>query len=214
MEKKSNRNSLLARLASSMFASWTTVASVAVAAVAVVLTLAHLGRDTSASLGSDEKIDPTPTLVTSMKSIGQWEFMAIADEEIVDTVRHGFFSDDELVRIYYGTLRIGVDLSQASDSWVARDGDSVTVTLPPVKLLDPNFIDEGRTKSFFESGTWSNADRAALYDRARRAMIARCVTPANLRAAEQNAAGQMSRLMLSLGFKKAGVRFEKHAENQ
>ena len=214
MEKKSNRNSLLARLASSMLASWTTVASVAVAAVAVVLTLAYLGRDTSATLGSDEKIDPTPTLVTSMKSIGQWEFMAIADEEIVDTVRHGFFSDDELVRIYYGTLRIGVDLSQASDSWVARDGDSVTVTLPPVKLLDPNFIDEGRTKSFFESGTWSNADRAALYDRARRAMTARCVTPANLRAAEQNAASQMSRLMLSLGFKKAGVRFEKRTENQ
>ena len=214
MEKKSNRNSLLARLASNMLASWTTVASVAVAAVAVVLTLAYLGRDTSATLGSDEKIDPTPTLVTSMKSIGQWEFMAIADEEIVDTVRHGFFSDDELVRIYYGTLRIGVDLSQASDSWVARDGDSVTVTLPPVKLLDPNFIDEGRTKSFFESGTWSNADRAALYDRARRAMTARCVTPANLRAAEQNAASQMSRLMLSLGFKKAGVRFEKRTENQ
>ena len=214
MEKKSNSNSLLARLASSMLASWTTVAAVAVAAVAVVLTLTYLGRDTSATLGSDEKIDPTPTLVSSMKSIGQWEFMAIADEEIVDTVRHGFFSDDELVRIYYGTLRIGVDLSQASDSWVERDGDSVTVTLPPVKLLDPDFIDEGRTKSFFESGTWSNADRAALYDRARRAMIARCVTPANLRAAEQNAAGQMSRLMLSLGFKKAGVRFERHTGNQ
>lgn len=192
---------------------------VAVLAAAVALTARHYinkvsSTSTAPAVVKDDRIDITPSQIRSIEQIGEWSFLEVDDEELIDTVRHGFFSDDELVRIYYGTLRIGVDLSQASDSWVARDGDSVTVTLPPVKLLDTNFIDEGRTKSFFESGTWSNADRAALYDRARRAMTARCVTPANLRAAEQNAASQMSRLMLSLGFKKAGVRFEKHAENQ
>lgn len=207
MEKKSNRNSLLARLASSMFASWTTVASVAVAAVAVVLTLAYLGRDTSASLGSDEKIDPTPTLVTSMKSIGQWEFMAIADEEIVDTVRHGFFSDDELVRIYYGTLRIGIDMKEAHEGWLYMDGDTLRAILPQVRLLDANFIDEARTRSFIETGKWTHQDRKAMYERAVRRMKRRCLTPQNYEAARENARRQFEQMLRGMGFERVAVGF-------
>ena len=41
----------------------------------------------------------TPSEIESIRRIGQWEFMAINDEELVDTVRKGFFSDDHLVRI-------------------------------------------------------------------------------------------------------------------
>ena len=128
---------------------------------------------------------------------------------MIDTVRHGFFSDDELVRIYYGTLRLGIDMSQADADWIAHSGDSVTVTLPPVKLLDTRFIDEARTKSFFESGKWSNDDRAELYTRAQHAMMKRCLTPANYRSAEQNATSQMRSLMLQLGFKKVDVKVGK-----
>ena len=53
----------------------------------------------------------TPSQIESIRRIGQWEFMSINDEELVDTIRKGFFSDDHLVRIYYGTLRLGIDLS-------------------------------------------------------------------------------------------------------
>ena len=199
MEKRNNSRGLLSRIMGNIFASWTLVAAAAAAAVAIVLTLVHLNRNTTISIGSDNRIDPTPTLIASMKSIGEWEFLSISDEEMIDTVRHGFFSDDELVRIYYGTLRLGID----------HNGDSVTVTLPPVKLLDTRFIDEARTKSFFESGKWSNDDRAELYTRAQHAMMKRCLTPANYRSAEQNATSQMQSLMLQLGFKKVAVKVGK-----
>ena len=84
-----------------------------------------------------------------------------------------------------------------------------TPCMPPVKLLDTRFIDEARTKSFFESGKWSNDDRAELYTRAQHAMMKRCLTPANYRSAEQNATSQMRSLMLQLGFKKVAVKVGK-----
>lgn len=85
---------------------------------------------------------------------------------MIDTVRKGFFKDDELIRIYYGTLRLGFDMSEAKADWIKADKDTLVITLPKIKLLDENFIDEARTKSFFESGSWSDKDRADMYKRA------------------------------------------------
>ena len=99
----------------------------------------------------DDKIDITPTQVLAMKEIGEWEFLSIENEEMIDTVRKGFFKDDELIRIYYGTLRLGFDMSEAKADWIKADKDTLVITLPKIKLLDENFIDEARTKSFFES---------------------------------------------------------------
>lgn len=155
----------------------------------------------------------TPTQIRSIENIGEWEFLSVADEELVDTVRHGFFSDDELVRIYYGTLRIGIDLHKVSDNWLQPHGDSVHVTLPPVCLLDSNFIDEARTLPVFESGKWSNADRETLYQKARRAMLRRCLTPEHLKQAGDMAEEQISGLMRTLGFAKVGVTLTKNDEN-
>ena len=57
------------------------------------------------SISADQRIDITPTQIQHIQDIGQWEFLAINDEELIDTVSRGFFSDSELVRIYYGTVR-------------------------------------------------------------------------------------------------------------
>ena len=141
------------------------VAVIAVAVLAAFFWVGHTAHNSTVSIGSDKKIDITPEQIRSIKAIGQWEFLSVTDEELVDTVRRGIFSDDHLVRIYYGTLRFGVDLGQAKPGWIVASGDSVTVTLPPISLLDHDFIDEARTKSFFESGRWSAADREALYRR-------------------------------------------------
>ena len=140
-------------------------------------------KKSSLSIGVDEKIDCTPNIVDRMRAIGQWEFLTVSDEELIDTVRKGFFSDDELVRIYYGKLRLGIDLSNCSEDWIMQKDDTVYVTIPEIRLLDQNFIDEARTKSFFESGKWSNADRQAMYDRARERMIRRCMNPEKKRTA-------------------------------
>ena len=101
-----------------------------------------LNNSNSISVNVDQHIDITPQQIQSIQSIGQWEFLAINDEEIVDTVRERFFSDNELVRIYYGTLRLGIDLHKAKPRWLRVENDSVVVaTLPNIELLDRNFID-------------------------------------------------------------------------
>ena len=158
-------------------------------------------KDNSVEIAVDDKINDTPTQIESIRDIGEWEFLSISNEELVDTVRKGLFSDDHLVRIYYGTLRLGINMHQASPNWLTVRGDTVKAILPKVGLLDKNFIDEARTKSFYESGKWKAQDREALYRKAYRQMLHRCMTPDNLRTARENAEAQFKQLFLSMGFK-------------
>lgn len=151
----------------------------------------------------------TPSEIESIRRIGQWEFMSINDEELVDTVRKGFFSDDHLVRIYYGTIRLGLDLSDFDASRISMHEDSLAVQLPQITLLDNHFIDEARTQSFHESGSWSNNDRQALYERARHKMETRCITPATCEGARQLAESQIRRLLMAMGFEKVSISFDK-----
>ena len=166
-------------------------------------------KDNHIDVGPDQHIDITPTQIAAIKQIGQWEFLSVRDEELVDTLARGFFSDKELVRIYYGTVRLGIDLQKTDDKWIQVTDTAVVATLPPIQLLDRNFIDEAQTRSFFESGSWSSADREALYNRAYQKMFARCVTPQNIATAEENARQQFAQLLRSLGFEKVWVNIEK-----
>ena len=201
--------------------TWTkiyvTLGLVAVIVVAgIVWRLTDEVKDAKLEVVSDNKIDITPEVIQSIKSIGEWEFLSIADEEMVDTTRKGIFSDDHLVRIYYGQLSLGVNMHKVGPRWIEVAGDSVTVTLPKVELLDNDFIDEARTKSFYESGKWSAADREAMYRRAYSLMKRNCLTPKNIRAAQNNAEAQMYNIMKSLGFRAVTVKFDnnKHTQTQ
>lgn len=159
--------------------------------------------------GTSDAIDLTPTQIQSMKAIGEWEFLSVSTEELVDTVRKGIFSDDELVRIYYGTLRLGVNMQKVGDDWIQTSGDSITLTLPKIELLDKEFIDEARTKSFYERGSWKPADRDALYQKAYRQMLSHSMTKENLQAAEANASQQMHDIMRALGYQHVSITFQK-----
>lgn len=178
-----------------------TVIAVAVCIIVVVIALMRCNSTTSLHISHEGQVEITPTQIDSIRSIGQWEFLSIADEEIVDTVRHGFFGDDQLSRIYYGTLRLGLDLRTMPDEWITMDHDTVVVTIPSARLLDDNFLDEARTRSFIEEGKWSEADRAALSRKAIYLMRRRCLTPANIRRANDNAKVQIEQLIRSMGFK-------------
>ena len=161
------------------------------------------------TLGADNRIELTPTQIQSMKAIGEWEFLSVSAEELVDTVRKGLFKDDELVRIYYGTLRLGLNMHRLQQGWIKAEGDSVEMTLPKIGLLDKDFIDEARTKPFFESGKWKPEDRDALYRKAYRQMMSHCLTPENLQAAEHNAEEQLRNMMRSMGVSNVRITFEK-----
>lgn len=166
-------------------------------------------KDNHIGLKVDDDINPTPEQIQSIRDIGQWEFLSISNEELVDTVRKGVFSDDQLVRIYYGTLRLGVDLSETKKNWISAHGDTIVVRLPKVGLLDKEFIDETRTKAFYESGRWTARDREALYRKARRQMISHALTKENLKTAEANAEHEVRRMMSAMGYNNITVKFDK-----
>ena len=179
-----------------------------VAFIIVFVWLFFVKKDNSLGLEVSRDINVTPEQIQSIRDIGEWEFLSICNEELVDTVRKGFLSNDELVRIYYGTLRLGVNLHQASPRWLQASGDSVTVTLPRIGLLDRDFIDEARTKSFYETGRWSPADREKLYHKAYRQMVAHSLTKENMETARQNAEEQFRQMMKAMGFRYIDIKFE------
>jgi len=175
----------------------------AVAAILIAVLLIWLVQSvkkTEVDIDVDEKINVTPEQVESIKAIGEWEFMAIADEELVDTIRKGFFSDDHLVRIYYGTVRLGINMHKVEPGWIKTSGDSIEVTLPKIELLDHDFIDEARTKSFHESGRWKAADREALYRKAYDKMLKHSMTSENIKSAQQNGESQFRNMMKAMGY--------------
>jgi hypothetical protein len=93
--------------------------------------------------------------------------------------------------------------------WLTAEGDSVSLSLPQVALLDRDFIDEARTKPFFETGSWKPEDREALYRQAHNRMLQHGLTKENLVAAEDNAREQITSLMKAMGFKKVRITFKK-----
>ena len=105
--------------------------------------------------------------------------------------------------------RLGINMHKVKPHWITATGDSITVRLPDVELLDEDFIDEARTQSFFESGKWTDADREALYMRAYTLMRRRCLTKENIENARENARQQFTQMMKALGYKKAGIVFSR-----
>ena len=187
---------------------WMIIISITMLLIVGATTLVYLNKDNFISINHSNKINITPTQIQSIEQIGEWEFLSVYDEEILDTIRTGFFGDDELVRIYYGTLRLGVDMKDLKKHWLKQEGDSLIATLPAIKLLDEQFIDEARTLSFFESGTWNDQAREALYTRAFIQMKERCLNESNIEIAKQNAGLQFHNLMRSMGFNNVAIRFE------
>lgn len=180
-----------------------------IAFVVMVITLTVKGTTNEVALTPDnKKIEVTPIQITSVKEIGQWEFLSVSDEELVDSVESRIFGQPKkIVRIYYGTLRLGVDLSKLQDDDVVLRGDTVDVTLPAISLLDNEFIDEAKTKSFYETGTWPQSTRAALFQKAKKQMLARCMTRENVHIAQYNAVEEITRVFKAMGFEYVDVHF-------
>ena len=202
MAKQDNKKKSLARriLGAIPVNAW--IAFFVVGGIALMLLWMVYGPGESNVVTTErvERVTLTPTQIKSIESIGEWEFLAVSDEEIVDTVSHGFFGDSELIRIYYGTLRMGIDLRQARKGWIRLEGDTVCADLPPVRLLGNEFIDEASTQTFYETGTWTAADRKRLYLKASRIMRQRVVNRDNLNKASQQAEAQMDKLLHAMGF--------------
>ena len=192
-----------------LLGNWRMTLSLALAIAAAIAVLAWLNSDNTIGMTTNnDSISISPTRIESIRNIGEWEFLAVSDEEIVDTVRRGFFGDDSLARIYYGTLRLGINMKETKPHWLTMSNDTVVARLPKIKLLDEDFIDETRTRPFYAEGTWKAADYKALYNKAYTKMRQRCLTKENIRIAEQNAIDQFTSLLHSMGYENVRVEME------
>lgn len=158
-------------------------------------------------VGYDPSIDLTPQQIRKIEEIGEWEFLAVQQEVVTDTLRKGLFSDDRLISIYTGTLRFGIDLRLTSPDWITSHADTVFLKLPKIRLLDRRFIDETRTRIFYESGSWSNKARQQLYYKAYNQMLRNAMTPEILKHAEEYASAAFESFFKAMGFKTVIISF-------
>ena len=184
-------------------------AATLIALVSMVVVLATKGTVNTISFGPDNSgISIEATQLKSVRDIGQWEFLTVSDEELVDSTAGRILgSDKQITRIYYGTLRMGIDMTQLGEDAIRMHEDTLDVKLPPVQLLDKEFIDETRTRSFFEKGSWDNSARKALYEKAKRQMESRCLTEDNFNITQARAVEEVARLFESMGYAYVDVHF-------
>lgn len=185
----------------------------AVAAIVIAITYIYIGIKENSPIHLEvernTRIDLTPEQILSVRDIGQWEFLTINTEELVEWQRSRTLTTNRLTRIYQGTLRLGIDMSKASDDWFTSLPDSTAqLILPHAALLDNNFIDEARSRSFYEKGSIPPEARDRLYAQARKKMMQRCLTPQNLQTTERNARNEFTRIFKSFGFKTVTIQFK------
>ena len=160
------------------------------------------------SIESDGRIDLTPEQITSIRRIGKWEFLSMQMEEIVDTTHKRFLLPDEhLIRIYHGTIRLGIDMGRLPSDWFRSQGDTAILHLPHIQQLNKKFIDETQTQTFYETGSWSARAREQMYRRAELQMKKRLSASNAYEQAERNGREQVSALMRNFGFQTAVVTF-------
>lgn len=117
----------------------------AVAAIVIAITYIYIGIKENSPIHLEvernTRIDLTPEQILSVRDIGQWEFLTINTEELVEWQRSRTLTTDRLTRIYQGTLRLGIDMSKASDDWFTSLPDSTAqLILPHAALLDNNLL--------------------------------------------------------------------------
>ena len=162
----------------------------------------------------DKPIEQSPEEIMRLQAIGQWEFLSVAAEELVERHYSGLMSERDLVCIYRGTLRIGVDMRKLPSDWVEMKERSAILHLPQPSLLDENFLDESRTTVFFEQGVFRPEERDAMRTEAKDKMKQRAMTAENLSIARRNAEAQFQKLFLAMGYEDVVVEFDANTATQ
>lgn len=162
---------------------------------------------TSTNTAVDAPIATSPEEIVHLRSIGQWEFLSVESEELVERHHTGLMSDRDLICIYRGTLRVGVDLRKLPENWVEVKGRNAIVHLPQPSLLDENFLDESRTTVFMEQGLFRAEEREAMIAEAKNKMKQRALSTDNLSIARRNAESQFQKLFHAMGYEDVIVEF-------
>lgn len=189
---------------------WVWAALIALLGTAWLLREVRTSPPVAVGVQRSTHIDVTAEEITRLREIGQWEFLTVSTEEMVEWHRSRTFGNDHMVRIYQGRLRLGFDTRQLRPDWFRAEGDSIAhLTLPPVGLLDENFIDEARTRTFYEKGTCPPDTLERLYHTAQQRMRQRGLSARHLHDAEENARRQFTQIFQALGYRQCHITFKK-----
>ncbi len=181
--------------------------------VAAYLALRSVFSGSSLTTEAEERIERTPAVVDSIRSIGQWELASVELSVDVDTIRKRWIGlvKDEVKRRYTGRLSVGIDMTQLQDSCYAVSGDTITVTLPAVRLLDTNFIDESRTRTLIadnEEFADNPQVKKAMLEKARRRLAAQGADSETVAECRQRAAAEVKERFSAIGYSTVVVVFE------
>ena len=155
-----------------------------------------------------QAIDSTPEEIRALRDIGQWEFLSVDTEELVEKHESSLLSTQkQLVCVYRGTLRIGIDMSNLPVDWCKVQGKTVLLHLPDVGLLDGDFINDTRTTVFVQEGNWNADAKQQLRTQAAEAMKRRALSAENLSLARRNAEEQFRKLFTALGYNDVNIVF-------
>ena len=152
-------------------------------------------------------IDTTPEEIRALRDIGQWEALSVDTEELVEKNENSLLSSKQMVCVYRGTLRIGIDMAKVADKWCNVQGKTVTLHLPEVELLDNEFINDTRTTVFVQEGNWSADAKQQMRTQAAEAMKKRALSAENLSLARRNAEAQFRQLFTALGYDEVNIVF-------
>jgi hypothetical protein len=158
------------------------------------------------------KIDETPVLVSEIRQLAEWTTVVSYDEVVEDTIRtetnqnpfSAISGSDRLVLIAKGAVRAGTDLSSMEEDAILRIGDSISVTIPPSRIVDVTVNPSG-VETFIENGAWPGEAFERVKIKARERMRDRALQQGILGMADRRALMLMENLLRQAGFERIGV---------
>lgn len=158
------------------------------------------------------RIDETPVLVSEIRQLAEWTTVVSYDEVVEDTIRtetapgplSSLTGNDRLVLIAKGSVRAGTDLSAMGEDAIRRIGDSVSVSLPPSRIIDV-IVNPSGVETFIETGTWTGEAFERLKIKARERMRDRAMQQGILGMADRRSVMLMENLLRQAGFSRLNV---------
>jgi hypothetical protein len=162
-------------------------------------------------------IDNTPLVITQVKNIAELQTAQLYAELVVDsTVLNNLdvtnsalksmgiptlpvAEQRKIVLIVKGKVIAGIDLKQLTDDRVFVKKDSVSVSLPPAKILEV-ITNPSDFETFIETGTWTDSEVRAVKNKAQRLLLQNAARQQLVKKANEQSAAAVEQMMRSLGF--------------
>jgi hypothetical protein len=162
-------------------------------------------------------IDKTANVVTEVRRMAELTAATYYEENVIirkrtreATVFGMKVSDveDELVILAKGKVRIGFDLSKIQEKDIVVDSVSISLTLPPIRILDVITNPSG-FETYEESGDWSHEEVTQYKNEVRSVIEENAMESGILEFAEKAGKERLTVFMQALGFKRVTILLSK-----